>query len=88
MTDQSGHPPVASDTAVIALQAQVGDRVRAARAAKGMSRRVLSEASGVSPRYLAQLESGEGNNHQSPKVELGNHILVVVAYHHRRSLAS
>ncbi len=61
MTDQSGHPPVASDSAVTALQAQVGDRVRAARAAKGMSRRVLSEASGVSPRYLAQLESGEGN---------------------------
>jgi len=41
--------------------AQVGDRVRAARARKGISRRVLSEVSGVSPRYLAQLESGKGN---------------------------
>jgi len=39
----------------------VGARVRAARARKGMSRRVLSEMSGVSPRYLAQLESGKGN---------------------------
>ncbi len=39
----------------------VGERVRAARARKGMSRRVLSEVSGVSPRYLAQLESGKGN---------------------------
>ncbi len=39
----------------------VGERVRAARARKGISRRVLSEISGVSPRYLAQLESGKGN---------------------------
>ena len=41
--------------------AMVGDRVRSARARKGISRRVLSEISGVSPRYLAQLESGKGN---------------------------
>ncbi len=39
----------------------VGERVRAARARKGISRRVLSEISGVSPRYLAQLEGGQGN---------------------------
>ena len=39
----------------------VGDRVRNARGRKGMSRRVLSEKSGVSERYLAQLESGQGN---------------------------
>ena len=52
---------MATDSAVNALQALVGDRVRAARTARGMSRRVLSEASGVSPRYLAQLETGEGN---------------------------
>jgi XRE family aerobic/anaerobic benzoate catabolism transcriptional regulator len=39
----------------------VGDRVRSARARKGISRRVLSEISGVSLRYLAQLESGKGN---------------------------
>lgn len=61
MSHENAHPPVANDTAVAALQAQVGDRVRAARAAKAMSRRVLSEVSGVSPRYLAQLEAGEGN---------------------------
>ncbi|MEO0917866.1 MAG: helix-turn-helix transcriptional regulator [Pseudomonadota bacterium] len=36
-------------------------RVRSARAAKGLPRRALSEMSGVSPRYLAQLEAGEGN---------------------------
>ena len=36
-------------------------RVREARKARGLPRRVLSEMSGVSPRYLAQLEAGEGN---------------------------
>ncbi len=36
-------------------------RVRDARKARGLPRRVLSEMSGVSPRYLAQLEAGEGN---------------------------
>lgn len=41
--------------------AMVGNRVRNARANKAMSRRVLSERSNVSQRYLAQLESGEGN---------------------------
>lgn len=61
MSSEDRHPPVAIDAAILALQARVGDRVRAARAARGMSRRVLSEMSGVSPRYLAQLEGGEGN---------------------------
>lgn len=36
-------------------------RVRAARTAQGLPRRTLSERSGVSPRYLAQLEAAEGN---------------------------
>lgn len=44
-----------------AFLSMVGDRVRSARARKGISRRVLSEMSGVSPRYLAQLEGGKGN---------------------------
>ena len=44
-----------------ALIRRVGDRVRKARELKGIPRRVLSERSGVSPRYLAQLEAGEGN---------------------------
>ena len=39
----------------------VGDRVRMARARRGISRKVLSELSGVSQRYLAQLEGGQGN---------------------------
>ncbi|MBL4597578.1 MAG: helix-turn-helix transcriptional regulator [Rhizobiaceae bacterium] len=39
----------------------VGERVKNLRARKGISRRALSEDSGVSQRYLAQLESGSGN---------------------------
>ena len=49
------------DGAVASLIARVGERVRRARERKGIPRRVLSEISGVSPRYLAQLEAGEGN---------------------------
>src|SRR3546814_965759 len=39
----------------------VGERVRNARARRGMSRKILAKDSGVSERYLAQLESGAGN---------------------------
>ena len=39
----------------------LGDRVRAARAGRGMTRKILARDSGVSERYLAQLESGQGN---------------------------
>lgn len=44
-----------------AFVAMVGNRVRRARERKGLARRVLSENSGVSQRYLAQLENGGGN---------------------------
>ena len=44
-----------------ALIMRVAGRVREVRKQKGMPRRVVSELSGVSPRYLAQLEAGEGN---------------------------
>lgn len=43
------------------LLRRVGQAVRAARTEKRIPRRVLSEKSGVSARYLAQLESGQGN---------------------------
>lgn len=46
---------------VEAFIAAVGDRVRKARQRKGIPRRVLSDLSGVSQRYLAQLEGGGGN---------------------------
>src|SRR5882757_1596097 len=41
--------------------AALGDRVREARAKRGMSRKLLADDSGVSERYLAQLEGGQGN---------------------------
>ncbi len=50
-----------ADREVEIVIARVGERVRRARDRKGIPRRVLSEKSGVSPRYLAQLEAGEGN---------------------------
>jgi XRE family transcriptional regulator, aerobic/anaerobic benzoate catabolism transcriptional regulator len=43
------------------LLKSVGERVRNARARMGISRRMLAEKSGVSQRYLAQLETGQGN---------------------------
>ena len=49
------------DGGLDAYLAGLGERVRAARARRGMSRRILSRASGVSERYLAQLETGKGN---------------------------
>jgi XRE family transcriptional regulator, aerobic/anaerobic benzoate catabolism transcriptional regulator len=39
----------------------VGERVRIGRARRGMSRKSLAQASGVSERYLAELEKGAGN---------------------------
>lgn len=39
----------------------VGERVRQARARRGMTRKILARDSGVSERYLAQLEGGQGN---------------------------
>ena len=47
-----------TETAYLSL---LGDRVRAWRTDQGMTRKTLAQASGVSERYLAQLEAGEGN---------------------------
>lgn len=49
------------ERSVAELKARVADRVRKARERKGIPRRVLSDMSGVSQRYLAQLEAGDGN---------------------------
>ena len=40
---------------------RLADRVRLARARRGMSRRLLAEQSGLSERYIAMVESGSGN---------------------------
>ena len=64
MTNFRGDDLAATATAADmgeALLARVGERVRAARERRGLSRRALSEKSAVSQRYLAQLEAGDGN---------------------------
>ena len=44
-----------------AFLAMLGERVRDARTRRGLSRRALARDSGVSERYLAELEAGRGN---------------------------
>lgn len=44
-----------------ALLDRIAGRVRSGRKEQGLSRRALSSASGVSERYLAELEAGRGN---------------------------
>ena len=54
-------PNTASARSKDALLAGIGSSVRAAREERGLSRRGLSERCGVSERFLADLESGQGN---------------------------
>lgn len=51
-------PTQAEDKAFLA---GLGERVRGWRERNGVTRKTLAQASGVSERYLAQLESGQGN---------------------------
>lgn len=41
--------------------AQIGERVKSIRARRGMTRKLLSTHSGISERYLSQVESGQAN---------------------------
>ena len=54
-------PSVQSKTTVADLLKLLADRVRQARARRGMTRKQLARDSGVSERYLAQIEGGHGN---------------------------
>lgn len=40
---------------------QLGEKVRTLRAQRDMSRRELARQSGISERYIAQIEAGRGN---------------------------
>lgn len=53
--------PAATAQQESAYLARLGARVRAWRGENGMTRKSLALASGVSERYLAQLEAGQGN---------------------------
>src|SRR3954464_2746954 len=56
-TLHEGTPDAGAD----AFASAIGHLVRSARAKRGMTRRQLAEDSGASERYLAQIESGQGN---------------------------
>ncbi len=56
----SAHPQL-NESKSERLLGVLGERVRALRAHRGMTRKVLARDSGVSERYLARLEQGQGN---------------------------
>ena len=61
---ESVDPPGAAaglDLHTAALLRSLGTRLRQMRKSQGLSRRRLSERSGVSSRYLAKVEAGDGN---------------------------
>jgi len=59
--DKSNPAPAAANRETAAFTAEVGRRVRLGRAKRGISRRRLADDSGISERYLAQIEGGAGN---------------------------
>jgi XRE family aerobic/anaerobic benzoate catabolism transcriptional regulator len=59
--DGGGEGSRDDDPRSAAYLAQVGQRVRNARNRRGMARKDVARESGVSERYLAQLEAGKGN---------------------------
>jgi len=56
LPDTEGEPPVRHP-----FLSALGERLRGLRARRGMTRRALAEAAGVSERHLANLEYGTGN---------------------------
>src|SRR6516164_6468765 len=60
MPEDLATSPVGNATDSVFLKL-LGERVREARARRGMTRKILARDSGVSERYLAQLETGHGN---------------------------
>ncbi|MGO9454955.1 MAG: helix-turn-helix transcriptional regulator [Candidatus Binataceae bacterium] len=61
LVDLSAEQETRRSLAPAAYLKMLGRKVRDARARHGMTRRMLARDSGISERYLAQLESGQGN---------------------------
>jgi XRE family aerobic/anaerobic benzoate catabolism transcriptional regulator len=59
--DTELHAPSADGASDAAFLVAMGRHVRDVRERRGMARKALSQSAGVSERYLAQLEAGEGN---------------------------
>jgi XRE family transcriptional regulator, aerobic/anaerobic benzoate catabolism transcriptional regulator len=53
--------PISAEDVEAKFLRALGDRVRQSRAQREMTRKTLAEKSDVSERYIAQLESGQGN---------------------------
>lgn len=53
--------PDPTDAQAMVFLHRLGERVRQLRARHGLTRKILARESGVSERYLAQLEAGRGN---------------------------
>jgi len=60
-SDKQGQPGRLDSLTTDEFLTVLGQRIRMHRTANRMSRKRLAEVSGVSERYLAQLESGQGN---------------------------
>ncbi len=60
-TDEAEPPADAGSLTGAAFLAGLGERVRTLRVRRGMTRRLLAQHSGVSERYIAQMEAGRGN---------------------------
>lgn len=58
---ESGRPLARHDAGGAAFLAQLGERVRALRARRGLTRKAVAQLTGVSERHLANLERGVGN---------------------------
>ena len=64
-SDRPGRPMLHDDDGRLPQESeflsQLGGRVREMRALHGMSRRELARRSGLSERFVAQIEAGKGN---------------------------
>ena len=60
-TSEQGRGGTARGSEDAAFLERLGQRVRASRGRRGLSRKALAGYAAVSERYLAQLESGQGN---------------------------
>jgi XRE family aerobic/anaerobic benzoate catabolism transcriptional regulator len=58
---RSSGVPAGANSGDAEFLARLGERVRAARMRRGLSRKALARGSSVSERYLAELEAGRGN---------------------------
>src|SRR5262245_20517114 len=58
----TSQPSSAAAAADAEFLIELGRRVREARERSGMARKLVARAAGMSERYLAQLEAGDGNS--------------------------